>query len=293
MPPSSRWARWCGPAASKIYTGTPQLRTAFAWESLLDEVVFISGPPLATLLALQIAPSAALLVATLFLTVGCSLLILQRSTQPMPSGIRSSSARDSAILLPGMLGMTGIFVFIGGVFGSFEMTTISFAQEHGVAQYTGLLLALYAFGSLLAGFAFGAMSFRASLPRQFMVALAAIAVVTAPLSLFADPRLLGVAGFVAGFAVAPVLISGMSLIESIVPSPRLTESMTWASGGLSVGLAVGLLVSGLILDVADASFGYLVTSVCALGALALGLVVRHRLGAAYRAAHLVRVEIAV
>ena len=53
-------ARW-----SKIYTGTPQLRTAFAWESLLDEVVFISGPPLATLLALQIAPSAALLVATL------------------------------------------------------------------------------------------------------------------------------------------------------------------------------------------------------------------------------------
>ena len=62
---------------------------------------------------------------------------------------------------------------------------------------------------------------------------------------------------------------------------------------MSVGLAVGLLVSGLIVDVADASFGYLVTSVCALGALALGLVVRHRLGAAYRAAHLVRVEIAV
>ena len=32
-------ARW-----SKIYTGTPQLRTAFAMESLVDEVVFIAGP---------------------------------------------------------------------------------------------------------------------------------------------------------------------------------------------------------------------------------------------------------
>jgi hypothetical protein len=278
-------ARW-----SKIYTGTTQLRTAFAWESLLDEVVFISGPPLATVLALQIAPSAALLVATLVLTVGCSLLILQRSTQPMPSGISSSSARDSALLLPGMLGLTGIFAFVGGVFGSFEMTTISFAQEHGVEAYTGLLLALYAVGSFVAGFGFGAMSFRASVPRQFLIALVAMAVVTAPLSLFADPVLMGVAAFVAGVAVAPALISGMSLIETIVPSVRLTESMTWATGGLSVGLAVGLLLSGLIVDIADASFGYLVTSACALGALVVGLLVRHRLAAAFRATHRVPVD---
>ena len=72
--------------------------------------------------------------------------------------------------------------------------------------------------------------------------------VSAPLAVMGSPWLLGVAAFVAGFAVAPVLICGMSLIEHIVPGTRLTESMTWASGGLSVGLAGGLLLSGWIVD---------------------------------------------
>ena len=55
-------ARW-----SAQLHGTSLLRTAFAWESLVDEAVFILGPPLATIVALQVAPSAALVLATTML----------------------------------------------------------------------------------------------------------------------------------------------------------------------------------------------------------------------------------
>ena len=52
-------ARW-----SVQLHGSSLLRTAFAWESLVDEAVFILGPPLVTIVALQINPSAGLLLAT-------------------------------------------------------------------------------------------------------------------------------------------------------------------------------------------------------------------------------------
>ncbi|MEP6980644.1 MAG: MFS transporter [Nakamurella sp.] len=272
-------ARW-----SRIYTGTPQLRTAFAMESLIDEVVFIAGPPLATVLALQVFPSAALLFATAVLTIGCTVLILQRSTQPLPSGQPASATGGNALALPGVAAVTGIFALLGGVFGSFELTTIGFAQEQGVTGYTGILLAVYSIGSLIAGFAFGAHAFRIPLPGQLVRASLLLAVVSAPLALMSSPWLLGSAAFVAGFAVAPVLISGMSLIEHIVPGNRLTESMTWVSGGLSVGLAGGLLLSGLIVDSMSASTAYIVTSSCAVGAFVVAYLVRKPMGRAYGAA---------
>ena len=157
------------------------LRTAFAWESLVDEAVFILGPPLATVVALQVSPSAALILATVLLIVGTLLLLTQRSTEPRPSGRHTGTKGRPAILLPGVGGIAAIFVLLGGIFGSFEVTTVAFTRQAGVPGAAGLLLALYAVGSLTAGLIFGALAIRASLVRQFMFAVAALAVVTLPL----------------------------------------------------------------------------------------------------------------
>ncbi len=104
-------ARW-----STMLSGTPKLRTAFAWESLIDEVVFILGPPLATVLALQLFPAAALIVATVFLVVGTTLLLAQTRTEPAASGSTSGSGGRPALFLPGVGGIAAIFVLVGGIF---------------------------------------------------------------------------------------------------------------------------------------------------------------------------------
>ena len=137
---------------SAMLSGDPQLRTAFAWESLIDEAVFIIGPPLATVIALQLFPAAALVLATSLLIVGTLLLLTQRSTEPAPSGRSTGGGGKPAILLPGVAGITAIFALMGGIFGAFEVTTVAFAKEAGHSGVAGLLLALYAFGSLLAGY---------------------------------------------------------------------------------------------------------------------------------------------
>jgi MFS family permease len=259
-------ARW-----SNQLSGSPQLRTAFAWESLLDEVVFIVGPPLATVLALQLFPSAALIAASVFLMVGSALLLMQRSTEPPV--VRRGGARSGppALLLPGVAGIAAIFVLVGGVFGTWEVSTVAFAQEQGHPGMAGLLLALYSFGSLSGGLIFGVLELRVSLAVQYVFAACAMGVITLPIPFLDSLLALGVGAVVAGFAVAPVLISGMALVERIVPAGRLTESMTWASSGLSVGLAVSMPLAGIIVDHQGASTAYLLMSASAVGAAAMAL----------------------
>ena len=110
-------------------------------------------------------------------------------------------------------------MLLGGIFGSFEVTTVAFSKQAGVPGAAGLVLALYAIGSLIAGLIFGALALRASLLKQFMIAVAALAVVTFPLPFLDSIWLVAIGLFVAGIACSPVLISGMALIERIVPSP--------------------------------------------------------------------------
>ncbi|MTD17396.1 MFS transporter [Nakamurella sp. YIM 132087] len=269
---------------SAMLRGTPELRTAFAWESLLDEVVFIAGPPLATIVALQLFPSAALILAVTLLTVGSLLLLTQRGTEPAPSGRAKARGGRPAILLPGVAGITGVFVLLGAIFGSFEVTTVAFAREAGASSVAGLLLALYAAGSLFGGLVFGVLRLRASLRTQFVVGVVVLAVITSPMPFLESTVLLGIGLFVAGLACSPVLITGTSLVERIVPEHRLTEAISWTSSGMAMGIAVATPLAGLVIDSAGASVAYWVTSGSAILASLLALLVLRSLGRAQRGA---------
>ena len=258
---------------STMLSGDPALRTAFAWESLIDEFVFIIGPPLATIVALQLFPAAASILATTLLVIGTLLLLTQRSTEPVPSGRTRARGGRPAILLPGVFGITAIFALMGGIFGAFEVTTVAYAKEAGHAGVAGLLLALYAFGSLLAGLIFGVAKLKSSLLKQFGVAIAALAVVTLPLPFLPNIWWIGGGLMLAGVACSPALISGMSLVERIVPAHRLTETMSWTGSGMAVGIAMATPLAGLVIDSHGASAAYWVTSGCAIGGFLVALMV--------------------
>ena len=258
---------------SAMLSGDPALRVAFAWESLIDEAVFIVGPPLATIVALQLFPAAALILATTLLIIGTLLLLTQRATEPIPSGRSRARTGRPAILLPGVLGITAIFALMGGIFGAFEVTTVAYAKEAGHSGVAGLLLALYAFGSLLAGLVFGVARIRASVLKQFATAVALLAVVTLPLPFLPNIVWIGAGLMLAGVACSPALISGMSLVERIVPAHRLTETMSWTGSGMAVGIAVATPLAGIVIDSHGASAAYWVTSGCAIGAFLISLLV--------------------
>jgi predicted MFS family arabinose efflux permease len=69
--------------------------------------------------------------------------------------------------------------------------------------------------------------------------------------------------FVAGLAIAPVLVSGMSLVESRVPRSALTEALTWVVTGLTLGVTAGSALAGAGVDAWGAETAFVVPAASA------------------------------
>jgi MFS family permease len=261
-------ARW-----SRIYSGTPTLHTAYSFESVVDEVVFLIGPVLVTFLTTSVAPSSGLGAVAAFLALGTVALCLQRGTQPEPTPSQGRSG-VGAFAVPVVRVLLLVFIGTGTLFGSVEVITVAFAQEHGHESAAGLLLAVYALGSMLAGIGFGAVHLNFPLPRQLLILLVAMAVTAALLPLADNFGLLAGLLLLAGFTIAPTLITAFALLEELVPPALLTEGLTVGTTGLALGVTLGGSVGGPLIDDVGAQHAYLLSSGGALTALILALLLR-------------------
>ncbi|EMX8467570.1 MFS transporter [Serratia ureilytica] len=246
-------ARW-----SEIYRGTPQLHTAFSFESVLDEVAFIIGPPIAVGLSVSLFPEAGPLVAALLLVAGVTAFALQKSTQP-PVYTRNSERQRAILAMPSMQILVLTLIALGTIVGTVDVISVAFAEQQGQPAAASIVLSVYAFGSCLAGLIFGAMKIPVPLPRLFLYAAFATAFTTLPLLWVHHVLTLAAAMFVAGLFFAPTMIIAMGLVENIVPPARLTEGLTWMVTGLGIGVAFGAALAGLAIDAAGITAGFGVT----------------------------------
>jgi len=253
-------ARW-----TELYRGQPKLQTAFALESVLDEVCFIVGPPVSVGLSVVLFPEAGPLVAAVLLAVGVTTFVLQRATEP-PVHARHDHHERWLIASPAVQILMTLLLAMGVIVGVVDVVSVAFAQYAGHPTAASIVLSVYAIGSCLAGLAFGMLKLKAPLPRQFLFCGVSTAVTTLPLLLVTNIPGLAVAIFISGLFFAPTLIVSMALVERVVPPSRLTEGMTWLITGLSIGVAIGAASSGWMIDHFGATSGFWV-------ALAAGVVV--------------------
>lgn len=267
-------ARW-----SRIYSGTATLHTAYSFESVVDEVVFLIGPVLVTFLTTSVAPSSGLGAVAAFLAVGSVALCLQRSTQPEPTPPeRHGRARGlGAFGVPVVRVLLLVFIGTGTLFGSVEVITVAFAQEHGHESSAGILLAVYAFGSMVAGIAFGAIHMATPLPKKLLVLLFAMAATAALLPLAGNPFVLAGLLLLAGLTIAPTLITAFALVEALVPAALLTEGLAVENTGLALGVTLGSSIGGPLIDGLGAQHAYLLSSAGALAAFVLAVLLRRGL----------------
>jgi MFS family permease len=249
-------ARW----AHVLGLGQPgQVQTAYALEAVFDEVVFILGPILVTVLATLVDPVLGLAVAAVAGSLGAWAFALQRDTAPPAHAQRA--AEETGIPLPWrtLVPLTVVSACLGVLFGAAEVTTVAFAEEQGSPAWAGGLLALWALGSLLSGVVTGAMTWRADTATRVRWGATAMACAMAPLFLVDSLPLMGLVLLVGGAAIAPTLIASMSLVESATPRARLTEGMALVQTGLVAGVAPGAAASGYVVDHAGAGPAYLVS----------------------------------
>lgn len=166
-----------------------------------------------------------------------------------------------------VLPLSMVCLALGCLFGAAEVTTVAFSEEQSAKSFAGVLLAVWAAGSLIAGAITGAVVWRRTLLLRLRLGAAAMAVTMVPLVLIESMWVMGAVLFVAGFAIAPTLIAALSLAEATVPPARLTEGLAFLQTGLVAGVAPGAAAAGLVVDAQGASTAYLVSVTG--GALAL------------------------
>jgi predicted MFS family arabinose efflux permease len=241
---------------------------------VVDEAIFIIGPTVATVLATTWHPWAGLGMALVTGLGGTLALASQRSTQPPPQPRDHTTGVRPAMPWATVIPLAIVCVALGSMFAAAEVSTVAFSGEQHAKSFAGVLLALWALGSLIAGLVTGTFRWRRTPAFRVRVGTVCLALVMIPMSFVGSMPVMGLALFVAGFAIAPTLIASMAATEQMVPGPRLTEGIAIMHTGIAAGLAPGSALAGVVIDSAGASASYLVALGAGVVAAVAGLAVR-------------------
>ncbi|MFE2552913.1 MFS transporter [Streptomyces sp. NPDC059355] len=266
-------ARW----AAKL-EGSPLLPTAAAFESVTDEFTFVVGPVLATALCTGVHPAAGLITEAALTLAGGLVFAAQRATQPQPHAVAADGEkRASALSFPGLRVLIVAFLGIGAVFGGMQVSLAAFSDEIGNPGANGLLYGVFAAGNMTAGIACGAIAWKIGPRRRLLLGYAGLTVAASVLWTAHSMILLGALGLVVGLCIAPALITGYTMIESLIPANARTEAFTWLTGAVAFGQATAVTLAGRLTDAHGSSYGFLVPMAGTVLALATLLALRSSL----------------
>lgn len=247
-------ARW-----THVLADSPRrLHTAYSLESVLDELVFVVGPVLATVLATSPRPELGLAVPAVAALVGGGWFLVQRATEPPVASRDAPRPRGSVLAMPGIAVLLVVFVGMGAIFGASDVATVAFAQELGRKGEVGMVLAVFALGSLTGGLLYGARHWHTPLARRFALGIVALALGVCLFLFIGNLVALSATMFVVGLVISPSIVAGNGLVQAIVPAARLTEGLTWVGTAINVGVSIGSSVAGARVDAAGSHGGYLV-----------------------------------
>lgn len=259
-------ARW-----SYLLPESVLLRTAYSWESVVDEFVFIVGPPVAASTSQWVGPGAAVGLTAVIGASGTLALLAQRETEP-PAQVTSDVRGRPAFRFPGMPSILVVMAALGLLFAGVEVTVIATARESGDTWAAGVVLAIWSVSSMVSGLLIGGLRRSPPLYKLLLLGSGTLTVLLVPLIASQGLIMTAVILFLAGAAVSPTLIAGFTFVEQLVPRGRLNEALNWASTSLAVGFAFGSPASGWLVDNVSLGAGYWV------GIISAGLAVTAALG---------------
>lgn len=241
-----------------------QRDSAYALESVIQELIWITGPLLVAVIIAFLSPSGAVIFGGAAGVVGTTLFLTSPATRG--SGRRSAAPERAAVLeIPELRALLGPIALTGLMLGAIEVGLPALALHAGSRPATGVLLALWSLGSMTGGLWYGSRTWRASLGARYRMLLLAAIACTAPLIVATTIPEGLVCSLLAGLTIAPVFSCQYALIARSVTAGNETEAFTWVSAALIAGLAGGSALGGVLIAVA----GFNVSFILACGAAGL------------------------
>ncbi|MFJ2034206.1 MFS transporter [Streptosporangium sp. NPDC087985] len=248
----TRWAHLLG--------GSGKLGTAFALESITDELTFTLAPVLLVAISTGFSPVWALLVALVMVVAGTVMFAAVRKGAPEPMPVRVRS-QGGVLRMRGVAVLAVAFVALGTVFGSLQVGITSSTATLGQAAAAGPIYAAFSGASFVGGILYGTLRWRIGAPVRLVGAIGLLSAATVALIFAGSIPLLYGGAAMAGFVIAPAVITGYTLVETLIPAEVRTEAFTWLNGSIGLGIATGATVAGQLVDRFGSSLAFLVPPV--------------------------------
>lgn len=244
-------------------TALPSLQTAYALDSTLQELIFITGPMLVAMMVAIASPLASMVLAVVLAVVGT----VAFATSPASREWRGqTAAKDWAgpLRVAGMRTVVVAAVLFGVSVGVMEVSVTAFAEGQGRPGAAGLLLAVWSLGSLVGGLVFGLRTWPGTVLTRFVALGWLIMLSLVPPALAGGILPLALVLPLGGCFLAPWLASISLLVDQQAPAGTVTEAFTWTFTGFLSGIAGGVSLAGIVAE-ASGTHASMATGVLAAG----------------------------
>lgn len=241
------------------------VRALFAFDTTAQELIWVTGPVVVTVLTSLVNTAAPLLAAAAITLTGSIAFVL--SLQPRQPRIARSSSSFGRVLARQEVLLA--FVANLALVASFLALEVGVVAQLGHSM-AGVAISVSSLGSLIGGLLIG----QRHLGLGGLVATLAVVVVGTAVTAVVTGPLQFVALFVAGFGFAPAMAVLYHAVSRGVAESAAAEAFGWLNTGALAGGAAGTALSGVLNDAWGPIGSYAVALALAVGAAVSPLVAR-------------------
>lgn len=227
--------------------GAENLRTAYALDTTMMNAATITGPLVATSLALSLSPAVALwTTATCMLIGGVAMMSMPLSRRWVPEPAVPGAPGLLRNRPYRLLAVEGVIFGIG--WGLLEITVPAMSTQVGKPGWSAPLLATFAATAVIGGIAVGGGRFTATPLRGFRVAQAYVALAALPLAASSPGLSMGVLLALLGLSAGFAQVYHWEVVEAVRPLGSATAAQAWLWTMEGSAIAIGSAAGGYLVE---------------------------------------------
>jgi MFS family permease len=233
------------PAARAVYPTLVKSESVrnnlFSVDAILQEVIWIVGPVLATILIATTTTYMPLVVMVFVQIIGGLWFALLPQVQGAPIP-RSTKKMGRVLRIPLVRVMIVVNLLFVGSFSALEIAAVASVGKAGA----GFVLAMLSVGSVVGALVFG---HRARSPKALTKQLGVVVIGGLMILLNdKDPVWVGICMFISGIGVALAFATMSAIIAKSIPLDDTPEVYGWIGSGQNIGYGFAAAVAGILID---------------------------------------------
>jgi len=242
-----------------------QLTSLFSLDATAQELIWVIGPVLATLLAAQVSTAFAVMVMAAMQVFGAILFLANREVREI---VIPKSTRKMGGVLKNKIVIANVIIgmLLVGSFSGVEVGSVAILDNKALA---GAVIAALSVGSILGGVFLGPRArTRWALSKYLVIILIGYGLV------FFNPTdalWMAICFFIAGIGIAPALGVLGAIVATSLKMSDTAEAYGWIGTGQLMGFAAGAALAGIAIETVSRESSLLIAAVFGVATLLVAL----------------------